>query len=363
MGCAPVGKGSGSSASFSGDQGTNGGQGGSADVSRPQDPDPDQIEDDASAGWPGLKVCTSLDFSGVQWSSRVLPQDRDPFAVALDLTGGFEGPDGWANLTDNFDGQGFSMGLLNQNLGQGSLQPIWLDMRRLADDSMRSALGSDRYELSSSMLDRWAARTQTTGVLRLEDYGYNELDDLDKIAEDLQIDRMELEQTQAALLSHNQESVNWAVANVLTGTKLKSDWARALRTLAITPMYRTLQVQRAEKIHRSALGLMQTYNAWEWRSYLFFYDIVVQNGGISSTIRAQYFDWLKAHSNVGELARMVKLLELRLKVVNPKYVNDVRLRKMLTLTGHGVVHGKRYDLEKEYCMSLSAALRPQIPGT
>jgi hypothetical protein len=76
----------------------------------------------------GLTICSDLDFQGLQWPDTVPVAMRDPFAAGLNISGSFEGPDGWANLTDNFDGQGISMGLLNQNLGQGSLQPMWIEM-------------------------------------------------------------------------------------------------------------------------------------------------------------------------------------------------------------------------------------------
>jgi hypothetical protein len=45
--------------------------------------------------------------------------------TALEVTGGFE-TDGnpWAGISNDFDGQGISCGILQQNIGQGSLQPL-----------------------------------------------------------------------------------------------------------------------------------------------------------------------------------------------------------------------------------------------
>ncbi len=328
---------------------------------------PDQVDqpspptDDGS--WPGLKVCTNLDFSGISWSTQVPPDERDQFAVSLDLSGGFEGPNGWSNLSNNFDGQGVSMGLLNQNLGQGSLQPIWLDMRSLARERMRSVFGDSKFNSASAMLDKWSAKTSTSSLINISDYGFSSLDDPELVAQELDVDPLDLQETEIALLAHNQESVNWAVANLYSGSKFKSDWSKGLKDVSITPEYRSLQVNRAEKIHKSALSLMKTYGMWQFRSYLFFFDIMVQNGGISSTLKAKYFDWLKTHSSASETARLTQLLAIRLTVVRKQYVEDVRSRKMLTITGTGTVHGAKYNLEKDYCIDLSKVLGPQITGT
>lgn len=52
----------------------------------------------------------------------------DLFDCFSKVTGKFEGNKGFANLSGNFDGQGISAGVLQWNLGQGSLQPILLEM-------------------------------------------------------------------------------------------------------------------------------------------------------------------------------------------------------------------------------------------
>jgi hypothetical protein len=37
----------------------------------------------------------------------------------------------------------------------------------------------------------------------------------------------------------------------------------------------------------------------------------------------------------------------------PAYVNDVRNRKLTIANGHGVVHGRRYDLAGQYGITLA----------
>ncbi|MCJ8277796.1 MAG: hypothetical protein MJK18_13215, partial [Bdellovibrionales bacterium] len=62
-----------------------------------------------------LGICSSLEFKGVTWSPELSQDDRVAFAIALNVSGSFEGHSGWSNLSNNFDGQGVSMGLLNQD--------------------------------------------------------------------------------------------------------------------------------------------------------------------------------------------------------------------------------------------------------
>jgi len=83
--------------------------------------------------------------------------DRTALVLALNISGSFEGADGWANLSDDFDGQGVSMGLLNQNLGQGSLQPMLLRLRGEHPEVLRAALGPERSASLLYMLEKWRA--------------------------------------------------------------------------------------------------------------------------------------------------------------------------------------------------------------
>ena len=77
---------------------------------------------------PSLAICSQLDFSGVTWPGEFESIEKKAMALALNVTGSFEGVGGWENLAGNFDGQGISLGLNQQNLGQGTLQPIFKTM-------------------------------------------------------------------------------------------------------------------------------------------------------------------------------------------------------------------------------------------
>lgn len=52
-------------------------------------------------------------------------KDRKPLETALEITGDFETEgDPWTQVTGNFDGEGASLGILQWNFGQNSIQPL-----------------------------------------------------------------------------------------------------------------------------------------------------------------------------------------------------------------------------------------------
>jgi hypothetical protein len=273
-------------------------------------------------------------------------------SLALNITGSYEGHEGWANLAENFDGQGLSMGLLNQNLGQGTLQPMWAEMNVSYPSQMKSSFTSAHLSSLLAMLTQWQG-TVKAAALDVSDYGYSELDDPNEIARELGLDPAELEEIHAALTSRNQKAVDWATKNLYTKGDFKSDWHAQLQNLAVTAGYRSIQIRRAEGLHAKAMEMLRTFQLKELRSYAFLFDIAVQNGGMSTSVRSKYATWLKANPKASETSRLNQLLTLRLATVIKKYVTDVKSRKQAIINGIGVVHSKSRNFEKEYCVELS----------
>ena len=195
-------------------------------------------------------TCLKLDFSGLDWPSAIDPRQQEPFSLALNISGSFEGPNGWQNLTNNFDGQGMSYGLLNQNFGQGTLQPLLIQMRNRYFSQMENTVPTTQRNSLLNMLTRWEKHTNIVNAPELFEYGLSDLDSDEDIKEEIGYDPRELFTIQ--LLKKNQESVNWAVENLYVGSSFKSNWRTAFRGLAQTPGYRSIQVEAATRLHQSA---------------------------------------------------------------------------------------------------------------
>lgn len=291
-----------------------------------------------------LKICSSLNFENVSWSADLSESHVNSYALAMSITGSFEGHNGWSNISNNFDGQGLSLGLFNQNFGQGSLQPLMIRLFQKDPEVYDLYFSSSQKNSLLDMLQDWDSQF----VLSKPQPSRFDLDtsDLDKPSEDTPI-------LSFKTAANNRDSVDWAVQTIYSnsaGTQFRSSWRAALRNLAEDPDYVTEQIAAAERINNKALRYMNEYNAKERRSYLFFFDIVVQNGGIQSSVKTAYEEEVRRRGITREYDRMVVLLEQRLKKVRTQFVEDVRSRKMSLLNGTGRVHQSNRNYANEYCV-------------
>lgn len=277
-------------------------------------------------------VCSALPMNGVTWPPAMTADDRAALTIALNISGSFEGADGWANLTDNFDGQGVSMGLLNQCLGQGSLQPLLIKLRDSRPDVLTALLGPARLKSLLAMLARWqvdAAGEAVPGPFSRFDQPF-----------------------EAAILtapSANKASVAWAVANLYAGGKFTPEWKAELTALASSPEFVSIQIAAAVDDHERALAAEARLGLRELRAYLMLFDVVVQNGSLYPEDLADYDAFARANPAADTAARLENILELRLRHVRPRFVADVRARKRAIIRGAGAVHGSPRDLPGQYC--------------
>lgn len=299
-----------------------------------------------------LAVCSKLSFQNVSWPKSMDEFDKNAYALAMNITGSFEGSSGWNNIANNFDGQGVSLGLFNQNLGQGSLQPLLIRMREQHLTKMKSVLNTSQYSSLNGMLNKWQSSTGFTAKATIEptenvwDSDFSSLD-MPEVIEAEEGTSFSL--MSKALGSTNQLSVNWATSQLYNGTRFIPEWKSSLQNLAKTPEYISQQLRAAEAIHKKASGYM-SLGFRELRSYLFFFDIVVQNGGLSSSVQTKFKTWLKQNPQATETQRLTTLLNYRLTSVISQYVSDVRSRKMSIINGKGTVHGSARNYPKEFCV-------------
>ncbi len=304
--------------------------------------------------------CSRLDFEGIKWPEALSDLAIDTYSLALNITGSYEGERNWSSLTNNFDGQGISLGIFQQNLGQGSLQPLLIKV-----DQRHSRIFSEYFDQSQRaslgfMLNAWSDRRRLNSI--------NEFRSLASEGEEITFDSLSQFSSQTdinsgvelfgsdivlakASNSVNQFSVDWAVSNLFksNGKSFKPEWKWSLQKLAGDSRYISLQVDKGHRIHRKAMKFMELYEARELRSYLFFYDIVVQNGGINEETRQDYLDDIKG-KDLTENEKMRVLLSHRVLRSKKRWRADVMARKTTILDGYGRVHQKDRDFSKEFCL-------------
>ena len=232
----------------------------------------------------------------------------------LALTGAFETgtgvPDCFCGLSGDFDGQGISFGVLQWNFGQGSLQPLVQEIASEHPDVAQSIFGVH----------------------------FNAL-------------REALDASQDELMSFAR-SVQHPVKHTVF-----EPWRGYAKALGRTPEFQRLQVKHAERIFRQALAMCRDYGVFTERAVALMFDIVTQNGSIRRITRAQILADIEAlPASLSDAEREVRRLEIvanrRAEASNPRWIDDVRRRKLCIARGEGVVHGIRYSLEEQFGIRL-----------
>ncbi len=278
------------------------------------------------------QVCSGLDFKGVTWPPSMSREDELALELALNISGSYEGADGWANLTGNFDGQGVSLGLLNQNLGQGSLQPLLIKLWQSHPEVARSILAPDHLQSMTEMLQLW----QGTPVPGGPSAGpSSRIDEPPPGAQ--------------SMGGRESTSVAWAVRSLYAGEHFDPVWKAELTALASHPDFVSIQIAAALDLHSQALNDERRIGVRELRAYLMMFDVAVQNGGFYPDDVSDYAAYVRGAPHATSSQKLEVLLSLRLRHVRSRFVADVRSRKRAIIRGKGVVHGEVRDLPAQYC--------------
>jgi hypothetical protein len=232
----------------------------------------------------------------------------------LALTGSFETdtgiPDCFAGLAGDLDGQGLSFGVLQWNLRQGSLQPLLAEMDR----------------------------EQPALMARVFHEHYAEL--------------------KTVLASPLPQQLEWARSiQDPVRNAVREPWRGLFKTLGRTGEFQDIEVRHSEDLYRQALQWCGEYGLQSQRAAALMFDIRVQNGSINAIVKAQIlhdFAALGSQDNAAdaEVARMRIIANRRADAANPRWVEDVRARKLTIAEGVGTVHGNNYNLEEQYGIGL-----------
>jgi hypothetical protein len=140
---------------------------------------------------------------------------------------------------------------------------------------------------------------------------------------------------------------------------LYEPWRGMFKTLGRTEEFQKIQVKYAGALFKSAVKLCSEYGLWSERAVTLMFDIAVQNGSISNLVKTQilsdYEDLPKDLSREElEVEKMRVVANRRAEAANPKWIEDVRSRKLCCANGEGMVHGIPYDLEGQFGIRLEA---------
>lgn len=230
----------------------------------------------------------------------------------LALTGSFETgagfPDCFAGLSGDFDGQGLSLGVCQWNFGQKSLQPL-----------LASALAGFRPLLADIFHERLAT-------------------------------------LEAVLEAPHEEQLAFArsIQHPVQHYVLEP-WRGMFKALCRSREFQRVQSEAAGKLFEQAQRLCERFGlpADNQRGLALMFDIVIQNGSISKVVESRiHTDFARIAPELPpaeqQLARMRSIANRRADAANPRWVEDVRARKLCIAEGRGKVHGIQYELAEQF---------------
>ncbi len=241
--------------------------------------------------------------------------EKEPLIYrCLALTGTFETgkgiPDCFAGISGNFDGQGISFGVLQWNFGQGSLQPLLKDMIK------------EHRDVIEGIFNEYFPVLET------------------------------------ALNSDKEELMEFALS-IQHPVKhfIYEPWRGMFKSLGRTKEFQNIETKYAQNLFNKALNLVDEYKLWSERAVALMFDIKTQNGSIRAITKEQIFaDYHNLSEDLPEeeleVERMRIVANRRAEASNPRWVEDVRKRKLCIANGGGEVHGINFNLEEQFGIKL-----------
>jgi hypothetical protein len=236
------------------------------------------------------------------------------------LTGTFETgkglPECFCGISGDFDKQGISFGVLQWNFGQGSLQPLLLEMVETHSDVTESIFGTNFKTVREAVL------------VSEKSEGHEEL---------------------VAFARSIQHPVTH---------RIYEPWLGYAKALGRTSEFQAIQVKHAGKAFQRALELASEFHVKSQRAIALMFDIVTQNGSIRSVTKSQIESDIKQiPENLSAEEREVSVLRIvanrRAEASKPRWVDDVRRRKLCIANGKGIVHGIQFNLDADFSIGLS----------
>ncbi len=219
-------------------------------------------------------------------------------------------PDCFAGITGDFDGQGLSFGVLQWNFGQDSLQPLLKEMIE------------KHREIIENIFNEYFPVLET------------------------------------ALNSKKEELMEF-VRSIQHPVKhfIYEPWRGMFKTLGRTKEFQDIEVKYAQNLYKKAIELVKEYELWSERAVALMFDIKTQNGSIRLTTKHQIFaDYYNLPEYLSEeeleIEKMRIVANRRAEASNPRWVEDVRKRKLCIANGEGEVHGIRFNLEEQFSIRL-----------
>lgn len=230
--------------------------------------------------------------------------EEKAFAITMAFEGG-----SYSAVSGNFDGQGISFGAVQFCLGQGTLQPVIKGM----------------YAKNPGLFKKCC-----TIIVNYPPFNGKTVDLSSALLEMCKLTP--------------KQAVQWAKERH-DNNKLMPHWVQLFKNLGAEPEFQAVQRSMAVYYMSKAKEYMRKFGFKSERALALLHDITIQMGSIGTGAMARYNATAKASMSEPE-----KLLKLAI-AMGPQggaYSADVLSRKKTIAIGSGNVHGRTYNLERDF---------------
>lgn len=228
-------------------------------------------------------------------TSSVAPDLRQR---CLQITAEFEGT-GFTKAVGNFDGAGLTWGIIGFTLSNGELGGLLKEIRAAHESVFRAAFG--------------ALTEQIINVLN----------------------------------SSAAEQMRFADRISVGSSKVKilPEWADAFDRLGRDAAVQAIQLQHTKRFFDIALRDVGRFNVKDELGLALCFDIAVQNGGIDATEAARINRKIAQTPPTTQQDLRIIIANVVAENSRPRFIEDVRRRKLTVATTRGTVHSSRFDLK------------------
>jgi len=213
----------------------------------------------------------------------------------------------FARVAGDFDGAGISFGIFQWNIGQNTLQPLLKQFFTRHESIAKNIFG------------------------------------------------LKFDEFKGLLAKSLAEQLDWA-KKIQSKNKLLPPYDSLFKNLGLTKEFQDIQIESAKFYFDRGVKMANEYGLKSEVGIALMVDIAVQNGSINSATKNLILKEIEQKGfKDNEKEKMRIIANRRAEAANPKWIEDVRKRKLMFVEGGGAIHGINYKLSEEYAIDSSVA--------
>jgi hypothetical protein len=254
--------------------------------------------DDNATGWYKINYKTDNGYVSDAYIQLYTSPPDDVVSISKNISEQFEGVNS-SEVAGNYDKQGLSVGYLQWNIAQGTLQPLLNRMDRQYPEEMKTIFGA-KYDIIHEVITDYT------------------LDD----------------------------QLIWAISINNSDNEIMVGWKSQFDILCDNKNFKSIEADAEVYMVKQAMRICEKYKLKTVRGFALAFDIVLQNGSINSEATIAIDAAINKTPNMTKKA----LIKVIANAVADSSDNseDVRSRKVAIADGTGIVHGTMLDLDENY---------------